>query len=143
MLGDASSLTAHIQRIGGAHDFEPIVTHRCAQLATVKSFTAMGLGISILPQSARAAYDPEGLVYRRFSGKPLVREIMLVRHRRHFLSKGARAFAEAARAAIAVCHCSSPSQKALKVTMVRVSRMPPIVCTTPVTNRPGSSSGGT
>lgn len=100
MLGDASSLTAQIQRIGGAYDFEPIVTHRCAQLATVKSFAAMGLGVSVLPQSARSANDPEGLVYRRFSGKHLVREIVLVRHRRHFLSKGARAFAEAAHAVV-------------------------------------------
>lgn len=99
-LGDASSLTAQVQRIGIDHDFEPTITHRCAQLATVKALTAMGLGISILPQTARSAYDPAGLVYRRFSDSTPVREIALIRHRRRHLSKGAALFAEAARAVV-------------------------------------------
>lgn len=100
MLGDASSLTAQVQRIGIDHDFEPTITHRCAQLATVKALTAMGLGISILPQTARSAYDPAGLVYRRFAESTPTREIALVRHRRRHLSKGAALFAEAAKAVV-------------------------------------------
>jgi LysR family transcriptional regulator, hydrogen peroxide-inducible genes activator len=100
LLGDASSLTAQIQRIGDDHRFEPTITHRCAQLTTVKTLTAMGLGISVLPQSARSAIDPAGLVYRRFSGRAPMRETVLVRHRRRHLSKGALLFAEAARAVV-------------------------------------------
>lgn len=99
-LGDASSLTAQVQRIGLDNDFEPHITHRCAQLTTVKTLTAMGLGVSILPQTVRSAYDPAGLVYRRFSGTPPMREIGLVRHRRRHVGKGAALFAEAAKAVV-------------------------------------------
>ena len=100
LLGSASTLTAQVQRIGGDYEFTPVVTHRCAQLATVKTLTAMGLGVSILPQSARTANDPAGLVYRRFSESSLTRDVGLIRHRRRHLGKGALLFAEAARAVV-------------------------------------------
>ncbi len=101
MAGGASSLTSQLmQSLSGEHAFTPNVTHRCAQLSTLKSLTALGLGVSILPRSARSANDPEGLVYRRLDGPPLRREIVLIRHRRRHLSKGAQLFAEAARAVV-------------------------------------------
>lgn len=100
LLGSASTLTAQVQRIGGNYEFTPTITHRCAQLATVKTLTAMGLGVSILPQSARTANDPAGLVYRRFSEPSLTRDVGLIRHRRRHLGKGALLFAEAARAVV-------------------------------------------
>jgi LysR family hydrogen peroxide-inducible transcriptional activator len=68
----------------------------------------MGLGVSILPRSARNANDPEGLVYRRFEGPPLMREIALIRHRRRHLSKGAHLFAEAAQAVVGPLQQLSP-----------------------------------
>lgn len=98
LLGDASSLTLQIQHFCGSHDFEPRISHRCSQLATVKSLTAMGLGISVLPKSARSANDPAGLVFRRFTGpEQPSRDIALVRHRRRHLGQGALMFAELAR----------------------------------------------
>jgi LysR family hydrogen peroxide-inducible transcriptional activator len=100
LLGDTSTLTSQIQRYCGEHDFEPRITHRCAQLATVKSLAAMGLGVSVLPQSARSATDPAGLIFRKFTGPSPFRDIMLVRHRRHHVSQGAALFAEAARAVV-------------------------------------------
>ncbi len=101
LAGGASSLTAQLlERLTGEHAFTPNITHRCAQLATVKSLAALGLGVSILPRSARSTSDPEGLVYRRIEGPPLTRDIVLVRHRRRHLSKGAKLFAAAARAVV-------------------------------------------
>ncbi len=101
LMGNASSLTAQIvQRFSREYDFEPSITHRCAQLATVKTLTAMGLGVSLLPRSARTANDPAGLLYRRVDGSDLSREIALIRHRRRHLSKGARLFSEAAQAVV-------------------------------------------
>jgi LysR family hydrogen peroxide-inducible transcriptional activator len=101
MLGSGSSLTAQIvQRFSGAFDFTPNITHRCTQLTTLKSLTAMGLGVSILPRTARSANDPAGLVYRKLDGPPLTREIALVRHHRRHLSKGAQIFADAAHAVV-------------------------------------------
>lgn len=101
LLGEASTLTQHIQRFCGDHDFEPRIAHRCAQVSTAKTLTAMGLGITILPKSARSATDPEGLIFRKFAGpvKPS-RDIALVRHRRRHLGRGAQLFAEIARAVV-------------------------------------------
>jgi LysR family hydrogen peroxide-inducible transcriptional activator len=101
LLGEASTLTQQIQHFCGDHDFEPQISHRCGQLATAKTLTAMGLGITVLPKSARSANDPEGLIFRKFSGpvKPS-RDIALVRHRRRHLGAGALLFAEVARAVV-------------------------------------------
>ncbi len=101
LLGEASTLTLQIQRFCGDHDFEPRIGHRCGQLATAKSLTAMGLGVTVLPKSARSATDPEGLIFRKFTGpvQPS-RDIALVRHRRRHLGKGARLFADLARAVV-------------------------------------------
>ena len=100
LLGDASSLAAQVRRISGDYDFEPRIAHRCAQLATVKSLTAMGLGVSILPRSARNANDPVGLVYRKFTGVAPTRDIALISHYRRHPGKGAQLFIEAARAVV-------------------------------------------
>ena len=100
LLGETSTLTSQIQRYCGEHHFEPKIAHRCGQLATVKSLAAMNLGISVLPLSARGATDPEGLVFRKFTGMTPSRDIALARHRRHFLGQGATLFAEAARAVV-------------------------------------------
>lgn len=100
MLGDPDTLAAQTQHFCGDNDFEPRIGHRCGQLATVKTFTAMGMGVSVLPQSARSASDPVGLVFRRFSDSKPCREIALVRHRRRHLGPGALMFADAAKAVV-------------------------------------------
>ena len=101
LLGEASSLALQIQRFCGEHDFVPQISHRCSQLATAKSLTSLGLGVTVLPKSARSATDPAGLVFRKFTGpvQPS-RDIALVRHRRRHLGKGALLFAEIARAVV-------------------------------------------
>jgi LysR family transcriptional regulator, hydrogen peroxide-inducible genes activator len=101
LMGEASTLTLQIQRFCGDHDFEPRIAHRCGQLSTAKTLTAMGLGITVLPKSARGATDPEGLIFRKFSGpvQP-ARDIALVRHRRRHISRGAELFAEVARTVV-------------------------------------------
>ncbi len=98
LLGEASSLTLQVQHFCGSYDFEPRISHRCSQLATAKTLTAMGLGITVLPKSARSATDPAGLIFRKFTG-PIQpsRDIVLVRHRRRHFGKGAQLFAELAR----------------------------------------------
>jgi len=100
LLGETSTLTSQIQRYCGEHHFEPRIVHRCGQLATVKTLAAMNLGLSVLPKSARSATDPEGLVFRRFTGIAPSRDIVLASHRRHQMSRGAALFAEAARAVV-------------------------------------------
>lgn len=109
MLGSGSSLTAQfVQQFSGAFEFAPNITHRCTQLSTLKSLTAMGLGVSILPRSARSATDPAGLIYRKLDGPPLGRQIALVRHNRRHLSRGALMFADAARAVVGPLNRGTP-----------------------------------
>ncbi|HVZ65219.1 MAG TPA: LysR family transcriptional regulator [Lacunisphaera sp.] len=110
MLGDPSTLAAQTQHFCGDNDFEPKIGHRCGQLATVKSFTAMGLGVSVLPQSARGANDPAGLVFRKFTDSAPSRDIALVRHRHRHLGPGAMAFADAARAVVGPSPLKEPAQ---------------------------------
>jgi LysR family hydrogen peroxide-inducible transcriptional activator len=101
LMGEASTLTLMIQRFCGDHDFEPRISHRCGQLATAKTLTAMGLGITVLPKSARSATDPEGLIFRKFSGPTQPsRDIALVRHRRRHITRGAQLFADIARSVV-------------------------------------------
>ena len=114
LTGSASTVASLIiQRFSGEFDFRPNITHRCAQLSTLKSLTAMGLGVSILPRSARSANDPEGLVYRRLEGPPLIREIALIRHRRRHLSKGAHLFEDAAHAVVGPLKEMAPAGSAV------------------------------
>lgn len=108
LLGEASTLASQIQRYCGEADFEPRIGHRCGQLATVKAFAAMGLGISVLPQSARSATDPEGLVFRKFTEGSPSRDIALIRHPGRHLGQGAGLFAQIARAVVGPNPTRSP-----------------------------------
>jgi len=100
LLGHSSALAAQIQQFCGAHDFEPTIGYRCNQLSTVKYFLKMGLGISILPQITRTPERDQGILYRRLSGRPPQREIVLVRHPQRYQTRGAALFLEELRAAI-------------------------------------------
>ena len=83
----------------------------------MKTLTAMGLGVSILPRSARSANDPAGLVYRKFSGAAPVREIALISHYRRHATRGAQLFIEAARTVVGplqAAHTSPPFRTAEK-----------------------------
>jgi len=94
LLGHSSSLTTQIQQFCGTHDFEPTIGYRCGQIDTVKSFLAMGLGISILPQITREPERDKGIVYRRLSGRSPQREMALVRHPQRYQSRGSALFLE-------------------------------------------------
>ncbi|MDF9828239.1 LysR family hydrogen peroxide-inducible transcriptional activator [Ereboglobus sp. PH5-10] len=100
LLGHSSALAAKIQGFCGAHDFEPMIGYRCSQIATVKSFVAMGLGISILPQLSRVSGDDSRIVYRDLSGRAPTREIALIRHPQRYQSRGASLFIETLRESI-------------------------------------------
>jgi LysR family hydrogen peroxide-inducible transcriptional activator len=97
LLGHSSALAAQTRRFCGAHNFDPQIGYRCSQIATVKSFVSMGLGISILPQVTRAPEDDARIVYRRLSGRAPTREIALARHLQRYQSRGASLFLEVLR----------------------------------------------
>jgi LysR family hydrogen peroxide-inducible transcriptional activator len=92
MLGTSSSLTTQVQNFCGDHHFQPRIGYRCSQVATVKALVALGVGISILPQVARAAEDKASLAYIVLDGGAPVRELGVVRHVQRYQSRGAEQF---------------------------------------------------
>jgi LysR family hydrogen peroxide-inducible transcriptional activator len=91
-MGDSSTLAAQIRGFFGDHNFAPKIGYRCAQVATLKLFVTMGLGISILPEVARLPDDRSTLTYLRLTGAAPTRELAIIRHLQRYQSRGAEQF---------------------------------------------------
>jgi LysR family hydrogen peroxide-inducible transcriptional activator len=91
-LGDSSALAGQIREFFGDQKFQPYIGYRCAQVATLKLFVSMGLGISILPQLARLPDDRDTLTYLRLTGTAPTRELVIIRHLQRYQSRGAEQF---------------------------------------------------
>ena len=91
-LGDLSALSAQIRAFFGDLNFQPRIGYRCAQVATLKLFVSLGLGISLLPQLARQPADRDSLTYLRITGTAPTRELVIVRHLQRYQSRGAEQF---------------------------------------------------
>jgi len=91
-LGDSSALAAQIHTFFGDNKFQPRIGIRCAQVATLKLFVSLGLGISILPQLARLSDDRDELTYLRLTGSEPHRELVVIRHLQRYQSRGAEQF---------------------------------------------------
>ena len=91
-LGDSSALAAQVRSFFGDHNFQPQIGMRCAQVATLKLFVAMGLGISLVPQLARLPDDRDTLTYMRLTGTAPTRELVVIRHLQRYQSRGAEQF---------------------------------------------------
>ena len=91
-MGDSSTLATQIQGFFGDHNFVPKIGYRCAQVATLKLFVSMGLGISILPQVAHTHDDEGRLTYLHISGTTPTREIAVIRHLQRYQSRGVEQF---------------------------------------------------
>lgn len=96
-MGDSSTLAAQIQGFFGDHNFSPKIGYRCAQVATLKAFVAMGAGISILPQVDRMPEDRDSLTYLRLAGSAPTRQLAVIRHLQRYQSRGAEQFLEVLR----------------------------------------------
>ena len=84
MLGDSSSLALQTRRFFGDHDLGLSVVARCAQVKTLKTLVAAGLGLAIVPGMAVGRDKVPGIVYREITDAHPQRELMLVRHAERF-----------------------------------------------------------
>jgi len=91
-MGDSSALAAQIRAFFGDQKFQPRIGYRCAQVATLKQFIGMGMGISLLPQLARQPDDRDTLTYLRLTGSEPTRELVIIRHLQRYQSRGAEQF---------------------------------------------------
>lgn len=91
-MGESSTLAMQIRDFFGDHNFVPKVGYRCSQVATLKLFVSMGLGISILPEVARRPDDRDDLTYLRLTGTAPTRELAIIRHLQRYQSRGSEQF---------------------------------------------------
>jgi LysR family hydrogen peroxide-inducible transcriptional activator len=91
-LGDSSALAAQVRAFFGDQKFQPRIGFRCAQVATLKLFVTMGVGISLLPQLARMPDDRDTLTYLRLTGSQPTRDLVVIRHLQRYQSRGAEQF---------------------------------------------------
>ena len=91
-LGTSSTVAEQIRSFFGHHNFDPRIAYRCAQVATLKLFVSMGLGISLLPQLARSPEDRDTLTYLRLTGSAPTRELVVIRHLQRYQSRGSEQF---------------------------------------------------
>ena len=99
-MGQGSSLAEQIRAFFGNYNFDPRIRYRCAQVATLKLFVSLGLGISILPQLARQPRDQDTLTYLRLTGTEPTRELAIIRHLQRYQTRGAEQFIAALRASV-------------------------------------------
>lgn len=85
-----------------AHECQPHIACRSAQIATMQALIEQGLGISLLPEMATRSRAGQGIVYRRLAGQGPSRTVGVIwrKHRYHsvaadrfldLLRKGAQA----------------------------------------------------
>lgn len=99
-MGQGSTLAEQIRAFFGNYNFDPRIRYRCAQVATLKLFVSLGLGISILPQLARQPRDHDTLTYLRLAGTEPTRELAIVRHLQRYQTRGAEQFIAALRESV-------------------------------------------
>ncbi len=92
LLGEASSLAFKVKRFLGDNHFDPTIVARCAQMKTVKSLVSCGLGVSIIPKMTVGSPDEGSLVFRSLADANPMRDLVMIRHKRRYLSKSARQF---------------------------------------------------
>ncbi len=97
MLGDSSSLALQTRRFFGDNDLGLAVIARCAQVKTLKTLVAAGIGLAIVPKMAVGRDKVPGIVYREMTDAHPRRELMLVRHAERFHGRTEEAVAEVVR----------------------------------------------
>lgn len=86
LLNDSHCLTHNTLSFCERKKFQPLITSRISQLATLQELVALGQGISLIPQMARALDVNPTRVYRSLSGEKPTRTVALVWHKQRFQS---------------------------------------------------------
>ena len=79
LLNDAHCLTGSALGFCRQKRFQPILTSRVNQLATIQELVSLGHGVSLIPEMARKADTDPRRIYRSLSGERPKRTIGLVR----------------------------------------------------------------
>jgi LysR family hydrogen peroxide-inducible transcriptional activator len=92
LLGEMHCLGEQVLNFCRAHECQPQIACKSAQIATIQALIALGQGVSILPEMARAADRTGKLAYRPLASDGPRRTIAVVRHRHYYHSPLAEEF---------------------------------------------------
>jgi LysR family hydrogen peroxide-inducible transcriptional activator len=92
LLGEMHCLGEQVLNFCRAHECQPQIACRSAQIATILSLIALGQGVSILPEMARAADRTGKLVYRPLADDGPRRTVAVICHRHYYHSPLAEEF---------------------------------------------------
>ena len=93
LLNDSHCLTQNALSFCQQKKFQPIVTSRISQLATLQELVALGQGVSLIPAMARKLDSSPTRIYRSLAGEKPTRTIALVWHEYRFQSRLFKRFA--------------------------------------------------
>src|SRR4051812_27567834 len=98
LLGEGHSLSTHVRQLLAANHLNPEIVLQGAQLVTIASMVAAGLGVTVIPQMMAATKFIQGCVAVPFSKPAPTRELILLRNPLRYESKAAAAFRDEAAA---------------------------------------------
>jgi LysR family hydrogen peroxide-inducible transcriptional activator len=86
LLGEMHCLAEQVISFCRAHECQPLIACKSAQITTIQQLIALGQGVSLLPELARSADDSGRIVYRPLAGDEPQRTLGVVWHRHYFHS---------------------------------------------------------
>jgi LysR family transcriptional regulator, hydrogen peroxide-inducible genes activator len=92
LLNEMHCLGEQVLSLCRAHDCQPTIACRSAQIATVQALIALDQGISLLPAMACRADRSKRLVYRSLATEESRRTIVAVWHKQRYHSPAAESF---------------------------------------------------
>ena len=99
LLHEVHCLSAQVCELLAAHNLQPELAVRGAQLATIARMVATGMGVSLVPQMMTEHEVPRGCVALPFTPPPPTRELNLLRNPLRLETKATTAFHQQAMAA--------------------------------------------
>jgi LysR family hydrogen peroxide-inducible transcriptional activator len=97
LLNEVHCLGEQVLSFCRANGCQPRIACRSAQISTVQSLIALGLGVSLLPALARRADRGSGRVYCTLAGAQPTRTVAAVWHRHRYHSAAAERFLDGLR----------------------------------------------
>lgn len=102
LLHEVHSLSKKVRQLLAANKLDPEVVVQGAQLVTIASMVAAGMGVTVIPQMMAETRFVQGCVAVPFAAPEPTRELTLLRNPLRFESKAAAAFREEAAAAFSI-----------------------------------------
>jgi LysR family hydrogen peroxide-inducible transcriptional activator len=92
LLNEMHCLGEQVISLCRAHDCQPKIACRSAQIATIQALIGLGHGVSLLPDMARRVDHSNRIVYRSLAKEEPQRTIAAIWHRQHYHCPSAKHF---------------------------------------------------